>query len=106
MSTLLRVVIPLYCIIPLAQLINTLLILVVTEKENKIKDGLKMIGVSDFAYWLVFIFHPSDELSMLATYSIKVSNIVTFIIAGALGLLYMEEWQSFSQECLQLFSIL
>lgn len=51
MTTFLRVIIPLYCIIPLAQLINTLLILVVTEKENKIKDGLKMIGVSDLAYW-------------------------------------------------------
>lgn len=52
MPTFLRVIIPLYCIIPLAQLINTLLILVVTEKENKIKDGLKMIGISDVAYWL------------------------------------------------------
>ncbi|XP_035703760.1 ATP-binding cassette sub-family A member 8-B isoform X2 [Folsomia candida] len=51
MPTFLRVIIPLYCIIPLAQLINTLLILVVTEKENKIKDGLKMIGISDVAYW-------------------------------------------------------
>jgi ATP-binding cassette subfamily A (ABC1) protein 5 len=51
MPSFLRIIIPLYCIIPLSQLINTLLIMVVTEKENKIKDGLKMIGVSDFAYW-------------------------------------------------------
>lgn len=51
MPTVMRILIPLYCIIPLAQLINTLLILVVTEKEDKIKDGLKMIGVSDTAYW-------------------------------------------------------
>jgi hypothetical protein len=51
MSTMLRIIIPLYFVIPLAQFINILLILIVTEKESKIKDGLKMIGVSDGAYW-------------------------------------------------------
>jgi hypothetical protein len=53
LSTFLRVLIPLYTVIPLAQLINNLLVLVVTEKEGKIKDGLKMVGVSDMAYWFV-----------------------------------------------------
>jgi len=48
---LLRVLIPLYSALPLAQFINNLLILIVTEKEKKIKDGLKMIGVLDTAYW-------------------------------------------------------
>jgi ATP-binding cassette subfamily A (ABC1) protein 5 len=51
MSTMLRVIIPFSFVIPLAQFINILLILIVTEKESKIKDGLKMIGVSDGAYW-------------------------------------------------------
>jgi hypothetical protein len=51
MSTMLRVTIPIFLVIPLAQFINILLILIVTEKESKIKDGLKMIGVSDGAYW-------------------------------------------------------
>jgi len=35
----------------MAQLINNLLVMIVTEKENRIKDGLRMIGVSDLAYW-------------------------------------------------------
>ena len=51
MPTFMRVLIPLYSVIPLAQVINVLLVLIVTEKENKIKDGLRMVGVSDGAYW-------------------------------------------------------
>ena len=51
-----RVLIPLYSVIPLAQVVNRLLVLIVTEKENKIKDGLRMVGVSDGAYWLVQIW--------------------------------------------------
>ena len=50
-----RVLIPLYSLIPLAQVVNVLLVLIVTEKENKIKDGLRMVGVSDGAHWLSWL---------------------------------------------------
>jgi len=53
MSTFLRAVIPLYSVMPMAQLINSLLVLIVTEKEERIKDGFRMIGVSDGAYWYI-----------------------------------------------------
>ncbi|CAG7816037.1 unnamed protein product [Allacma fusca] len=52
MPVYMRVMIPLYSVIPLAQVINNLLVLIVTEKESRIKDGLRMVGVSDVAYWL------------------------------------------------------
>ena len=51
-----RVLIPTYSVIPLAQIINNLLVLIVTDKEQKIKDGLRMIGVSDAAYWYMMLF--------------------------------------------------
>ena len=52
----LRVLIPLYSVFPLTQLVNNVLMLIVTEKTNKVKDGLRMVGVSDGAYWYIPIF--------------------------------------------------
>ncbi|XP_011146554.1 ABC transporter A family member 1 isoform X4 [Harpegnathos saltator] len=47
-----RVVIPLYTVLALSQFITYLLILIVGEKENKIKEGMKIMGLNDSVFWL------------------------------------------------------
>ncbi|KAG7209072.1 hypothetical protein KM043_015226 [Ampulex compressa] len=47
-----RVVIPLYMVVALSQFITYLLILIVGEKENKIKEGMKIMGLKDSVFWL------------------------------------------------------
>ncbi|XP_029171757.1 ATP-binding cassette sub-family A member 5-like isoform X1 [Nylanderia fulva] len=47
-----RVVIPLYMVLALSQFITYLLILIVGEKENKIKEGMKIMGLNDSVFWL------------------------------------------------------
>lgn len=46
-----RVLIPLYTVIALSQFITYLLILIVGEKENKIKEGMKIMGLYDSVFW-------------------------------------------------------
>lgn len=46
-----RVVIPLYMVLALSQFITYLLILIVSEKENKIKEGMKIMGLKDSIFW-------------------------------------------------------
>lgn len=46
-----RVVIPLYMVMALSQFITYLLILIVGEKENKIKEGMKIMGLKDSVFW-------------------------------------------------------
>lgn len=46
-----RVVIPLYMVLALSQFITYLLILIVGEKENKIKEGMKIMGLKDSVFW-------------------------------------------------------
>lgn len=46
-----RVVIPLYMEMALSQFITYLLILIVGEKENKIKEGMKIMGLRDSVFW-------------------------------------------------------
>lgn len=47
-----RVVIPLYMVLALSQFITYLLILIVGEKEEKIKEGMKMMGLKDSVFWM------------------------------------------------------
>ncbi|XP_014224369.1 ATP-binding cassette sub-family A member 5-like isoform X2 [Trichogramma pretiosum] len=47
-----RVVIPLYMVIALSQFITYLLILIVGEKEKKIKEGMTIMGLKDSVFWL------------------------------------------------------
>lgn len=46
-----RVVIPLYMVMALSQFITYLLILIVGEKEKKIKEGMKIMGLRDSVFW-------------------------------------------------------
>lgn len=46
-----RLVIPLFMVMALSQFIAYLLILIVGEKENKIKEGMKIMGLRDSVFW-------------------------------------------------------
>ncbi|XP_076233119.1 cholesterol transporter ABCA5 [Calliopsis andreniformis] len=47
-----RVVIPLFMVLALSQFVTYLLILIVGEKEKKIKEGMKIMGLKDSIFWL------------------------------------------------------
>nr|XP_050848484.1 cholesterol transporter ABCA5-like [Vespula vulgaris]XP_050848485.1 cholesterol transporter ABCA5-like [Vespula vulgaris]XP_050848486.1 cholesterol transporter ABCA5-like [Vespula vulgaris] len=47
-----RVIIPLYMVLALSQFITYLLILIVGEKEKKIKEGMKIMGLKDSVFWM------------------------------------------------------
>jgi len=49
--TVLRFLVPFYMVLTLSQFILHLLTLIVGEKERKIKEGLRMMGLSDSVYW-------------------------------------------------------
>lgn len=46
-----RVVIPLFMVLALSQFVTYLLILIVGEKEKKIKEGMKIMGLKDSVFW-------------------------------------------------------
>ncbi|XP_033331289.2 cholesterol transporter ABCA5 isoform X1 [Megalopta genalis] len=47
-----RVVIPLCMVLAISQFVTYLLILIVGEKEKKIKEGMKIMGLRDSVFWL------------------------------------------------------
>ena len=46
-----RSIVPLYMVFSFAQFIVYMLILIVEEKEKRIKEGMKMMGLQGLAYW-------------------------------------------------------
>lgn len=46
-----RVVIPLFMVLAISQFVTYLLILIVGEKEKKIKEGMKIMGLKDSIFW-------------------------------------------------------
>ena len=49
--SVLRFLVPFYIVLTLSQFILYLLTLIVGEKEKKIKEGLRMMGLADSVYW-------------------------------------------------------
>lgn len=46
-----RYLVPFYMVLALSQFILYLLTVIVGEKEKKIKEGFRMMGLSDSVYW-------------------------------------------------------
>ena len=46
-----RYLVPFYMVLTLSQFILYLLTVIVGEKEKKIKEGLRIMGLSDAVYW-------------------------------------------------------
>jgi ATP-binding cassette subfamily A (ABC1) protein 5 len=49
--TILRSIIPLYLVISLSQFVGPMLTVVVDEKEKKIKESMKMVGLRGSVFW-------------------------------------------------------
>eukprot|EP00095_Tigriopus_kingsejongensis_P007733 maker-scaffold200_size264178-snap-gene-0.10 protein:Tk07733 transcript:maker-scaffold200_size264178-snap-gene-0.10-mRNA-1 annotation:"atp-binding cassette sub-family a member 5" len=53
-AVILRSIIPLYLVISMSQFITPMLVVVVDEKEKKIKESMKMVGLRDSVFWLAW----------------------------------------------------
>ncbi len=51
-ALVLRSIVPLYLVISLSQFITPMLMVVVDEKEKKIKESMRMVGLRDSVFWL------------------------------------------------------
>ncbi|XP_015178211.1 PREDICTED: ABC transporter A family member 1-like isoform X2 [Polistes dominula] len=65
-----RVVIPLYMVLALSQFITYLLILIVGEKENKIKEGMKIMGLKDSVFWISWFIIYSIFVLLLSAVAV------------------------------------
>uniref|UniRef100_A0A8D8UDB1 ATP-binding cassette sub-family A member 5 n=1 Tax=Cacopsylla melanoneura TaxID=428564 RepID=A0A8D8UDB1_9HEMI len=52
----LRIIIPIYIVMALSQFLTYLIVSVVGEKEKKLKEGMKIMGLRDPAYWFSWFF--------------------------------------------------
>ncbi|XP_044260177.1 cholesterol transporter ABCA5-like [Tribolium madens] len=89
-----RLVIPLYMVMALSQFITYLLILIVGEKENKIKEGMKIMGLKDSVFWLswfiiygIFVLFLSIVCCVLL-FTLQVFQNTNFLLIFLLVLLY------------------
>lgn len=89
-----RLGIPLYMVMALSQFITYLLILIVGEKENKIKEGMRIMGLRDSVFWLswfiiyaVFVIFLSIVCCVLL-FTLKVFQNTSFTLILLLVTLY------------------
>lgn len=66
-------VIPLYVVIAISQFITYLLVQIVGEKERKIKEGMKIMGLGELVFW-------SSWFNIYAVYSVVLSVASTMIL--------------------------
>lgn len=91
---LIRIIIPIYMVMALSQFIAYLLILIVGEKEKKIKEGMKIMGLKDSVFWLswfiiygVFVLFLS-VICVVLLYSLKVFTNTNFLLIFILIVVY------------------
>ncbi|XP_054008555.1 cholesterol transporter ABCA5-like isoform X2 [Hylaeus anthracinus] len=65
-----RVVIPLFMVLALSQFVTYLLILIVGEKEKKIKEGMKIMGLKDSIFWLSWFIIYSVFVLLLSAVAV------------------------------------
>ncbi|XP_022180938.1 ATP-binding cassette sub-family A member 5-like isoform X1 [Myzus persicae] len=79
-----HMVIPLYVVIALSQFITYLLVQLVGEKEKKIKEGMKIMGLRELVFWCSWF-------NIYAAYSIVLS-LASTIILYLLGVFNNTNW--------------
>lgn len=77
-------VIPLYVVIALSQFITYLLVQLVGEKEKKIKEGMKIMGLRELVFWCSWF-------NVYAAYTIVLS-LASTIILYLLGVFNNTNW--------------
>jgi len=79
-----HMVIPLYVVIALSQFITYLLVQLVGEKERKIKEGMKIMGLRELVFWFSWF-------NIYAAYTIVLS-LASTIILYLLGVFNNTNW--------------
>lgn len=97
-----RMVIPLYVVIALSQFVTYLLVQLVGEKEKKIKEGMKIMGLRELVFWCswfnIYVAY-AIVLSLASTiilFLLGVFNNTSWILIFSLVLLYSITVISFS----------
>ncbi|XP_011864541.1 PREDICTED: ABC transporter A family member 1-like isoform X2 [Vollenhovia emeryi] len=89
-----RVVVPLFMVLALSQFVTYLLILIVSEKEKKIKEGMRTMGLNDSVFWLswfiiysviVFLF---SAVGVTLLFALKIFQYTHFLPVFLLMVLY------------------
>ncbi|XP_045466962.1 cholesterol transporter ABCA5-like [Harmonia axyridis] len=89
-----RVMVPLYMVTALSQFITYLLILIIGEKEKKIKEGMKIMGLRDSVFWLSWFIIYAVFVSIYAVvcccllYALRVFQNTNFLLLFLLVLLF------------------
>ncbi|XP_039751795.1 ATP-binding cassette sub-family A member 5-like isoform X1 [Pararge aegeria] len=89
-----RVIMPMYMVMTLSQFITYLLMFVVGEKEKKIREGMRIMGLKDSVYWgswfLIYAVFVTI-LSLVSTvllFTLKVFQHSSYILIFLLMLLF------------------
>ncbi|XP_060806687.1 cholesterol transporter ABCA5 [Amyelois transitella] len=89
-----RVIMPMYMVMTLSQFITYLLMFVVGEKENKIREGMRIMGLKDSVYWgswfLIYAVFVTI-LSLVSTvllFTLKVFQHSSYVLIFLLMLLF------------------
>ncbi|XP_047474330.1 phospholipid-transporting ATPase ABCA3-like [Penaeus chinensis] len=88
-TTVLRSIVPLYMVFAWAQFIIYMMMLVVDEKEKKIKEGMKMMGLRDSVYWLSWFSVYFMYVLLLAVICIIVLPLARVFVHANLFLLFL-----------------
>ena len=62
-TNILRAIIPLYIVMSLSQFMPPMLTVIVDEKEKKIKESMRMVGLRDSVFWEVRFKAVFDTLN-------------------------------------------
>jgi ATP-binding cassette subfamily A (ABC1) protein 5 len=85
METILRAMVPIYLTFSMAQFIGPMLMVVVDEKEKRIKESLRMVGLRDSAFWLSWFLVYALLISCT---SLIASILVNFVIFNTTSTYY------------------
>ncbi|KAG7303251.1 hypothetical protein JYU34_011718 [Plutella xylostella] len=89
-----RVIMPMYMVMTLSQFITYLLMFVVGEKEKKIREGMRIMGLKDSVYWFSwFLIYAVfvTVLSVVSTvllFTLKVFQHSSYVLIFLLMLLF------------------
>ncbi|KAJ0173327.1 hypothetical protein K1T71_011503 [Dendrolimus kikuchii] len=89
-----RVIMPMYMVMTLSQFITYLLMFVVGEKEKKIREGMRIMGLKDSVYWgswfLIYAVFVTilSIVSTILLFTLKVFQHSSYILIFLLMLLF------------------
>ncbi|XP_072934146.1 cholesterol transporter ABCA5-like [Epargyreus clarus] len=89
-----RIIMPMYMVMTLSQFITYLLMFVVSEKEKKIREGMRIMGLKDSVYWcswfLIYTVFVTilSIVSTVLLFTLKVFQHSSYILIFLLMLLF------------------